>query len=163
MTRWRRDDDAAPPGGLSVARRELIESYKPDLPAPLERPLGRELESETAMQRAALEESQEPGYSLYELRVQSAPPTAGERPRRPRGRPPGRKQRRQVHFHVDPDEDRLLLEAARHFGSQQKGLVAALHALHEVLELRQQVTRLQDAYERQRILLAEAEALFNNR
>jgi hypothetical protein len=90
-----------------------------------------------------------------------AQPAAEPRPRRRRGRPPGRKKRRQVHFHVDADEDRLLLAAARQFGSQQKGLVAALHALQEVLELRKQVTRLQQQYERQRVLLAEAEALFN--
>jgi hypothetical protein len=103
-------------------------------------------------------------YCTYEPQAQQ-PPVQEHRRRRPRGRPPGpgRKRRHQIHFHVDADEDRLLMEAARRFGSQQKGLVAALHALHEVLELRRQVTRLQEPYERQRVLLAEAEALFNNR
>lgn len=84
-----------------------------------------------------------------------------ERPRR--GRPRGRTQRRQVHFHVDADEDRLLLAAARQFGSQQKGLIAALKALQEVVTLREQIGQLHAECERQRELLAQAEALFADR
>jgi hypothetical protein len=154
VTIWRRGEDPAS-SVVSSERRKLIESYKPDLPGSHKRPA----EDDANTHDPAGERRY---YYTYEPQAQQAP-VQEHRPRRPRGRPPGRKQRRQVHFHVDPDEDRLLLEAARHFGSQQKGLVAALHALHEVLELRAQVTRLQEAYERQRVLLAEAEALFNNR
>jgi len=66
-----------------------------------------------------------------------------------------------VHFHVDPDEDRLLLAAAGRFGSQQKGLIAALNALEEVDALREQVSLLDAECARQRQLLAEAEAVFN--
>jgi hypothetical protein len=87
------------------------------------------------------------------------PAPVERRPRR--GRPPGRKARRQVHFHVDPDEDRLLLSAAGRFGSQQKGLIAALNALEEVGALREQVKLLEAECARQRQLLAEAEAVFN--
>jgi hypothetical protein len=154
VTRWRRGEDPAS-SVVSTERRKLIESYKPDLPGSKPPP-----EDDANTHDPAAEERRH--YYTYEPQAKPAP-VQEHRPRRPRGRPPGRKQRRQVHFHVDQDEDRLLLEAARHFGSQQKGLVAALHALHEVLELRQQVTRLQEAYDRQRVLLAEAEALFNNR
>jgi cell division protein ZapA (FtsZ GTPase activity inhibitor) len=67
-----------------------------------------------------------------------------------------------VHFHVDSDEDQLLLRAAGHFGSQQKALIAALHALNEVLALRRQVETLEQECERQRRLLAEAQALFRS-
>jgi hypothetical protein len=82
-------------------------------------------------------------------------------PRRARrGRPPGRKVRRQVHFHVDAEQDRMLLTAAGRFGSQQKALIAALYALHDVLTLREQVEMLQAECERQQRLLAEAKALF---
>jgi hypothetical protein len=86
----------------------------------------------------------------------------GEAPHRRRGRPRGARKRRQVHFHVDPDEDQLLLRAAGHFGSQQKALIAALHALNEVLALRSQVDALQEECDRQRRLLAEAQALFRS-
>jgi hypothetical protein len=82
--------------------------------------------------------------------AQAAPPVeraANPRPAR-RGRPPGRKARRQVHFHVDPDEDRLLLSAVARFGSQQKGLIAALRALAEVEELRERVRALEAEHER---------------
>jgi cell division protein ZapA (FtsZ GTPase activity inhibitor) len=67
-----------------------------------------------------------------------------------------------VQFHVDSDEDQLLLRAAGHFGSQQKALIAALHALNEVLALRRQVETLEQECERQRRLLAEAQALFRS-
>ena len=89
------------------------------------------------------------------------PATSERRPRR--GRPPGRKARRQVHFHVDPDEDRLLLSAAGRFGSQQKGLIAALNALEEMDALREQVRLLEAECARQRQLLAEAEAALDER
>jgi len=88
--------------------------------------------------------------------------TNGDGPQRRRGRPRGARKRRQVHFHVDPDEDQLLLRAAGHFGSQQKALIASLHALNELLALRGQVAALQDECERQRRLLAEAQALFRS-
>lgn len=88
-----------------------------------------------------------------------AQPEPGRKPR-PRGRPRGR-PRRQVHFHVDPDEERLLMEAVELYGSQQKGLVAALHALKEAEHLRRELERLRAECERQRELLAQAESLFN--
>jgi len=90
----------------------------------------------------------------------SRPPqtAAGEEPKR-RGRPRGR-PRRQVHFHVDPDEELLLLAAARKHGSQQKGLVAALQSLQDIEVLRDEIERLRAECERQRVLLADAEAIF---
>ena len=91
--------------------------------------------------------------------VPSEPAAGDERPRR--GRPPGRKARRQVHFHVDPEEDRLLLAAAGRFGSQQKGLIAALKALEELDALREHARQLEAECARQRELLVEAEAVFN--
>jgi hypothetical protein len=66
-----------------------------------------------------------------------------------------------VHFHVDPDEELLLLAAVEAHGSQQKGLVAALQALQDNEVLRAEVERLRTECERQRVLLAEAEAIFN--
>lgn len=84
---------------------------------------------------------------------------AGQEPRR-RGRPRGR-PRRQVHFHVDPDDELLLLAAAKIHGSQQKGLVAALQALQDNEVLREEIERLRMECERQRVLLADAEAIFN--
>jgi hypothetical protein len=83
-----------------------------------------------------------------------------EPPARKRGRPRGKVARRQVHFHVDPDEERLLLAAGRAFGSQQKGLIAALESLQEAELLRDEIDRLRELCERQRRLLAEAESLF---
>lgn len=158
---------------LSSERKRLIHQYMPE-PGP------EELEEAPP---ALVEVAPAPAGAVATLPV-AAPPAvevggsgsgpglvlvpeprpAGEpRPRRRRGRPPGRRQRRQVHFHVDPDEDRLLLAAARRFGSQQKGLIAALHALQEVVQLRERVMQLEQQYERQRTLLAEAEALFRGR
>jgi hypothetical protein len=84
------------------------------------------------------------------------PPADG--PRR-RGRPRRHVKRRQVHFHVDPEEDELLLAAARQFGSQQKGLIAALRALEEVESLRDEVDRLRRHSERQQQLLVAARSL----
>jgi hypothetical protein len=80
---------------------------------------------------------------------------------RTRGRPPRSKPpRRQVHFHVDEDEERLLLSAARDHGSQQKGIVAALRALQENELLRDEIDRLRAECDRQRQLLVQAESLF---
>ncbi|HZO96420.1 MAG TPA: hypothetical protein VFB42_03520 [Gaiellaceae bacterium] len=81
---------------------------------------------------------------------------AGRRRGRPRGRP-----RRQVHFHVDPDEEALLLAAVEKYGSQQKGLIAALQALHDIEVVRDEVERLAAECERQRRLLDEMNSLFN--
>lgn len=85
--------------------------------------------------------------------------TSENAPKR-RGRPRGKKPRRQVHFHVDQDEEKLLLAAARLHGSQQKGLIAALESLQETEFLRHEIERLEAECERQRRLLADAEALF---
>jgi hypothetical protein len=85
---------------------------------------------------------------------------AATQPGRRRGRPRGR-PRRQVHFHVDPDEELLLLRAVELYGSQQKGLIAALQALQDNEILRDEIERLRTECERQRVLLAEAEAIFN--
>jgi hypothetical protein len=61
---------------------------------------------------------------------------------------------------VDAEQDRMLLAAAGRFGSQQKALIAALQSLDEAVTLRRQVELLQAECERQRRLLAEAQALF---
>ena len=66
-----------------------------------------------------------------------------------------------MHFHVDPDDELLLLAAAKMHGSQQKGLVAALQALQDNEVLREEIERLRTECERQRVLLADAEAIFN--
>jgi hypothetical protein len=79
--------------------------------------------------------------------------------KRGRGRPRGR-PRRQVHFHVDPDEEVLLLGAVEKFGSQQKGLIAALQALQDIEVVRDEVERLAAECERQRKLLEQAESIF---
>jgi uncharacterized small protein (DUF1192 family) len=82
--------------------------------------------------------------------------TTTKRRGRPRGRP-----RRQVHFHVDPDEERLLMAAVERYGSQQKGLIAALESLQEADLLRDEIERLRAETVRHRRLLDEAESLFN--
>jgi outer membrane biosynthesis protein TonB len=79
--------------------------------------------------------------------------------KRGRGRPRGR-PRRQVHFHVDPDEEVLLMAAVQKFGSQQKGLIGALQALQDVDVVRDEVERLAAECERQRKLLEQAESIF---
>jgi hypothetical protein len=99
------------------------------------------------------------------------PPTAApeaadaepeEEAKRKRGRPRGRSVRRQVHFHVDPQEEQLLMEAVETFGSQQKALIAALGALKETALLHDEIDRLRDECTRQRRLLQEAQALFKH-
>ena len=85
---------------------------------------------------------------------------SGEPATRKRGRPKGRAVRRQVHFHVDPQEEALLLAAVSQYGSQQKGLIAALASLQEAELLHDEIARLRDECERQQRLLEEAQALF---
>jgi uncharacterized small protein (DUF1192 family) len=97
---------------------------------------------------ASVESTEEPAARAEE----HAPKRRG----RPRGRP-----RRQVHFHVDPDEERLLMAAAERYGSQQKGLIAALESLQEAEVLRDEIERLRAETARHRRLLDEAESLFN--
>jgi hypothetical protein len=84
----------------------------------------------------------------------------GQRAKRKRGRPKGRAVRRQVHFHVDPREEELLLAAVARYGSQQKGLIAALASLQEAELLHDEIARLREENERQRRLLEDAQALF---
>jgi hypothetical protein len=83
-----------------------------------------------------------------------------ESQKRKRGRPKGRAVRRQVHFHVDPHEEELLQAAVTQYGSQQKGLIAALVSLQETELLHDEIARLRDECERQRRLLDEAQQLF---
>jgi hypothetical protein len=91
----------------------------------------------------------------------STPAAEDEEPaKRKRGRPKGRAVRRQVHFHVDPQEEELLLAAVATYGSQQKGLIAALASLQETELLKDEIARLRDENEQQRRLLEEAQALF---
>lgn len=84
----------------------------------------------------------------------------GQPAKRKRGRPKGRAVRRQVHFHVDPREEELLLAAVARYGSQQKGLIAALASLQEAELLHDEIARLREENERQRRLLEDAQALF---
>jgi uncharacterized small protein (DUF1192 family) len=97
--------------------------------------------------------------AALEDEVEEATPVVRSAPKR-RGRPRGR-PRRQVHFHVDPDEERLLMAAVERYGSQQKGLIAALESLQEADLLRDEIERLRAETARQRKLLEEAESLFN--
>jgi hypothetical protein len=94
------------------------------------------------------------------------PPAAAEESEegtpRKRGRPRGRAVRRQVHFHVDPQEEQLLVDAVAAYGSQQKALIAALQALKETEQLHDEIDRLRDECSRQRRLLQEAQALFKH-
>jgi hypothetical protein len=85
-------------------------------------------------------------------------PSAERAPKR-RGRPRGR-PRRQVHFHVDPDEELLLMAAVERYGSQQKGLIAALESLQAADVLRDEIERLRAELARHRRLVDEAESLF---
>jgi hypothetical protein len=136
--------------------------------APIERPAATRVEAapaarvgavpavvSTPVEPAAVEAVAEPPAVRRE-----APPaeSADDSPRR-RGRPRGR-PRRQVHFHVDPDEERLLMRAVEMYGSQQKALVAALTALEQAAHFRARIEELERESERQRVLLAQAESLF---
>ena len=108
--------------------------------------------------RGRVEAEEETAHVRREQRaVEDAP---GERAPKRRGRPRGR-PRRQVHFHVDPDEERLLMLAVERYGSQQKGLIAALESLQEADLLRDEIERLRAETARHRRLLDEAESLFN--
>jgi hypothetical protein len=145
------------PPALSDERKQLVLRYMTD---PVEQDVEDVPSAETlepASRAGEVSASARNGKVLRQ--PPSEPATEVERPRR--GRPPGRKTRRQVHFHVDPEEDRLLLAAAGRFGSQQKGLIAALKALEEVADLREQARLLEAECARQRQLLVEAEAVFN--
>ena len=113
-----------------------------------------EVEPQVPIVEAVPPEVPAPAEELYE------PPAPAEAPRR-RGRPRRHVKRRQVHFHVDPDEDELLLAAARQYGSQQKGLIAALSALQDVARLREEVDRLKRQSERQQQLLVAARSLLD--
>jgi hypothetical protein len=101
----------------------------------------------------------EPDVVVAEAEVEAIEPAERTAPKR-RGRPRGR-PRRQVHFHVDPDEERLLMLAVERYGSQQKGLIAALESLQEADTLRDEIERLRAETARHRRLLDEAESLFN--
>lgn len=145
-----------------VPAAETLESAPPE-PAQLE-PTLRAVDEPLPAEPAPAARPSENGNALRPLpsepaKAEPAKAKAEQPPKR--GRPPGRKARRQVHFHVDPEEDRLLLAAAGRFGSQQKGLVAALSALEEVDALREQVKLLEAECARQRQLLVEAQAVFN--
>jgi len=158
------DDDPQPAQPLvdEVQQQAQVAAARQAEPAPRPWPIDEPLPSPI---EAPAREPVEPAPEL----VVPAPPkptlpghppqsAAGQEPRR-RGRPRGR-PRRQVHFHVDPDEELLLLAAARKHGSQQKGLVAALQALQDIEVLRDEIERLRAECERQRVLLADAEAIF---
>jgi hypothetical protein len=107
-----------------------------------------------------VEQEAQTGPPARDSDVAGAEARGPEAPAPKRGRPRGKVARRQVHFHVDPDEELLLLAAGRTYGSQQKGLIAALEALQEAALLRDEIERLRDECERQRRLLAEAASLF---
>jgi hypothetical protein len=144
--------------GLGIVEEEEPEAEAPaSAPAP---PAPKQPPLRAVPPPAPLEP--EPLLAALDPAPHVPPQTNGDGPHRSRGRPRGARKRRQVHFHVDPDEDQLLLRAAGHFGSQQKALIAALHALNEVLALRGQVEALQEECDRQRRLLAEAQALFRS-
>lgn len=126
-------------------------------------------EPDTAASRAAASEPQQVktppranGLGLSGAAPRVVRPTAepAQAERRTRGRPKGRAVRRQVHFHVDPQEEALLRAAVAQYGSQQKGLIAALASLQESELLHDEIARLRDECERQRRLLEDAQALF---
>jgi len=143
-----------PPAPRVVARpapvapvEPLREVAPPAPPMPASAPVEVEIEAgeETA-----------PDVSATPVEDTAPEGAAPKRRGRPRGRP-----RRQVHFHVDPDEERLLMLAVERYGSQQKGLIAALESLQEADLLRDEIERLRSETARQRRLLDEAESLFN--
>jgi hypothetical protein len=143
-----------PPAARVVARppapalpaESLREVAPPAPPARVEVPVEVEVEPE-------------PDVVVAEAEVEAIEPAERTAPKR-RGRPRGR-PRRPVHFHVDPDEERLLMLAVERYGSQQKGLIAALESLQEADTLRDEIERLRAETARHRRLLDEAESLFN--
>ena len=154
------------PGTLSEERKLLIQRYMDEWLDAANEPENAEREETAAAEGPALHLAASPSLDA-DARSLPAPfeldgDAHQETPRRRRGRPRGARTRRQVHFHVDPEQDQMLLRAAGRFGSQQKALIAALHALNEVLVLRDQVELLQTECSRQRRLLAEAQALFRS-
>jgi hypothetical protein len=151
---------------LSDERKRLIQRYMDDWlegagKATDEEPTHAEEEEALAVERPPLHLAAEPQPLLNAVELEDDD-GYDDQPVRRRGRPRGARKRRQVHFHVDQDQDQMLLRAAGRFGSQQKALIAALHALNEVLALRDQVELLQEECSRQRRLLAEAQALFRS-
>jgi hypothetical protein len=150
-------DDPASLVGEAEERAEPVLQAAPAAP-PLPEPTPRAAARPPDPAPRDLDEPVEQAAPAERLTAAKPQPAAGEVPRRgrPRGRP-----RRQVHFHVDPDDELLLLAAAKMHGSQQKGLVAALQALQDNEVLREEIERLRTECERQRLLLADAEAIFN--
>jgi hypothetical protein len=164
-------DEEAPAKVEPPARKPKPVAVEPEAlrpAAPVERPAAARVEAapaarieavpavvSTPAEPAVVEAVAEPPAVRRE-----APPaeSADDSPRR-RGRPRGR-PRRQVHFHVDPDEERLLMRAVEMYGSQQKALVAALTALEQAAHFRARIEELERESERQRVLLAQAESLF---
>jgi hypothetical protein len=136
---------APQPVALTVAPEPPVEHVAPRVAAPAAAP---RVVAPAAPPRAPVPVEESP--------TEAAEPAT----KRPRGRPRGR-PRRQVHFHVDPDEELLLLAAARKFGSQQKGIVAGLQALHDIELVRDEVERLTAECEHQRKLLERAESIFS--
>ena len=140
-----------PPAPVAPAE-PIREVAPPAPPMPAPAPVELEIEAEEEPASVASTESVENTASVEDAPESSTPKRRG----RPRGRP-----RRQVHFHVDPDEERLLMLAVERYGSQQKGLIAALESLQEADVLRDEIERLRAETARHRRLLDEAESLFN--
>jgi len=172
LSRRGRDEPTGPPAGSAEAaplfnleelHERRIHSWSPELdpdaadaPAePVPPPVEARPDPAPAESRAASPAPAPPP------RPEPTPAIAAEAAvaRRRRGRPKGR-PRRQVHFHVDPDEEVLLLGAVEKFGSQQKGLIAALQALQDIEVVRDEVERLTAECERQRKQLDQAESIF---
>jgi hypothetical protein len=142
-------DGAARPYVVQEREQRRILSWSPD---PFD------AEPEPALEAAPPDAAVEPPAPQP---AAAAPPARAPRERpRGRGRPRSAKTRRQVHFHIDAGDEQLLLAAARMFGSQQKGLIAALQALQERELLEEERDRLLAECERQRSRLAELEGLF---
>ena len=186
--RGRREDwNRAQPGGaapsaplfnLEELHERRIHSWSPELEEELDREEAEPASPEpdpppTPVAPAAPAAPQPPKVVAQPAPAKPAPPTRAPTPvandelsaervvgeKRGRGRPRGR-PRRQVHFHVDPDEEVLLMSAVERFGSQQKGLIGALQALQDIEVVRDEVERLAAECERQRKLLDQAESIF---
>jgi len=176
--RGRRDDwngnggavPSAPLFNLDEVHEQRILSWSPELDDGLDvvepEPVGSEPEPQPAPTpeppQAVAPPRPAPAPPPVKVAAQPTAPVAKDEvvaERRGRGRPRGR-PRRQVHFHVDPDEEVLLMAAVEKFGSQQKGLIGALQALHDIEFVRDEVERLAAECERQRKLLDQAESIF---